>query len=533
LDESKPTEFWTYGIRNADGSDTTYFSANQFDQFKQAALGLPDSLVIFKTNISAPQTDPLSRFFDSRGFVNSWRDDYTRSFTFKGDITSQIHSEHLIKMGAELQYHDIQYIDIQDGGIKRSLYGEYLFSGGEQFPEPNGPFPEFGQLRWVFDAFPWVGGAYIQDKFEKETLILNVGFRVDWLGIGPTVSTTEWRQQWENATGLEANWRQNKFKLSPRFGISFPISERTVTFFSYGHFNQLPELQFLYRDPYTGGFTGNPNLDYEQTVLYEFGFTHQLTYDWAVDIKSYAKDISQQVGTTRLRAALGLPVDLYDNNGYSRARGLEFQVIKRHSNYTNAKLTYTVQWANGFSSSAFEDYIRSINDFPNPIRERRLSWDIRHQIIFQGALAAGKNEHPGLFGLKLPDQWNITVLARFFSGDPYTAYTTDPAVRQVTENLESGPIRSTTDLKISKTFDIYRTRFTLFADIFNLFDERNTLVDNPFYRWFNTELGDPYRYGQTEEGTNKMYDWYPTVRLIDPRQFNQGRQIKLGFRIDW
>ena len=46
------------------------------------------------------------------------------------------------------------------------------------------------------------------------------------------------------------------FKISPRFGVSFPISENTVVFFSYGHFNQLPELQYFYRDPYSSTLHG-------------------------------------------------------------------------------------------------------------------------------------------------------------------------------------------------------------------------------------------------------------------------------------
>lgn len=528
LNGRRPVDFWLFGTI-MDG-EPTFYSPDQFDQFKQDAIGLPrDSILIFPL-AAAPQENPVTKFNDAQSFETHWRDDFTRSFTFKGDIISQIHPEHLIKSGLEFRYHDIRYTDIQDGGLKTSYYFDYLLDPrNDPAPQPPGPFPEFGKTRWAFNAYPYIVGAYVQDKFEKETLILNVGARVDWFNIGPTVNTPEWRQAWQDATGLEPNWKQNKIKFSPRFGISFPISDRTVTFFSYGHFNQLPELQFYYRDPYSGGFTGNPGLDFEQTVLYEFGFTHQFGNYWAFDVKSYAKDISQQVNTTRLTANLGLPVDLYDNKDNARARGLEFQVIKRQSHYTSGKLTYTVQWANGFSSSAFEGYIRSLNDFPNPIRERRLSWDIRHQVIFQGTLVAGKNQHPSLFGLRLPDKWYITMLANFFSGSPYTAYTTDPAVRQVTENLETGPVVSSVDLKIGKMFNISGLQWTIFADVFNLWNEKNTQIDYGF----NTETGEPYIYGNLEEGTNKYYDYNRMVRLMDPRQFAQGRQIKLGMRLDW
>ena len=174
-----------------------------------------------------------------------------------------------------------------------------------------------------------------------------------------------------------------------------------------------------------------------------------------------------------------------------------------------------------------------MNDFPNPIREKRLNWDVRHQLIFQGTLAAGKGQHPSVFGLRLPDNWNITVLSRFGSGSPFTEFTTDPAEFQVTENAATGNYTTVTDLKITKTFDVFNTQFSLFADVFNLFNQNSILVDNPYYRWFNTETGQPYRYGDTLEGTNQFYDWYTMVRLRDPRQLAAPRQINLGLRIDW
>lgn len=522
---NRPSDFWRFY------KDSLVYD---YDTFKHLFTGPPDSI---KSVIKSPTTDAYG-FFDPLGFESIWRDDFTTTFTFKGDLTSQIHPEHLIKTGVEVQYNDIQYIDIQDGGVKLSNYGSYAFKNDPYFIPPIGPYPEFGQNRWVFNAFPLTGGAYIQDKFEKEALILNFGLRADWFMPGSSIRQDSWKKQWENATGLKADWSWFKYKFSPRFGISFPISDRMVVFFSYGHFNQLPELQFYYRDPYTGGFTGNPHLDYEQTILYEFGFTRQLFQDWAIDIKSYTKDISKQVETLQLQAALGLPVYLYDNRGYSRARGLEFELVKRHSHFTSGKLTYTVQWANGYSSSAFENYIRSKTDFPNPIRERRLQWDIRHQIVLQAMLSADDHQNLNLFGLKLPDNWNITLLSRFSSGDPYTPYTLDPAEAQKKENLNTGPHSIITDLKLKKSFRFSGIELSIFTDIFNVFDRKNIVVDNPYYRWFNRLTGEPYKYGDVDPQLTlidvyQQISWHKMVILMDPRQFQTGRHIKLGLRLDW
>ena len=517
LEGLSPSDFWLFSKDSSIYDYQTYT-----DNYSEP----PDYITSFAL---ASGRDSYG-FFDRHSYENIWRDDFTRTFTIKGDLTSQIHPEHLIKTGIELQYNDIQYIDIQDGGVSLSNYGNYVFKNDVEFPAPNGPYKEFGQNRWVFDAYPIIGSCYLQDKFEMETLIINAGIRADLFMPGPTITKNDWKQQWENATGLKSDWPKLKYKISPRFGISLPISIQTVIFFSYGHFNQLPELQYFYRDPYTGGFTGNPHLDYEQTILYEFGLTHELMPNWAIDVKSYTKDMSNQVGTTHLLASLGLPVDLYDNNGYARARGLEFELTKRYSNFYSGKLTYTVQWANGYSSSAFEDYIRSINDFPNPIRERRLNWDVRHQIVLQTTIASPENKHINLFGLQLPDDWSITVLSKFSSGQPYTPGTFDPAVAQKTFNLGTSSNIMNTDIKIKKSFNLAGFKLSIFADIFNVFNQNNVQVAYGFNPW----TGQPYKYGDIDpQGNMKYYDWYTIYRMMDIRQFSFGRHAKIGLSINW
>ncbi len=504
LDGRTPEDFWVIE-RAPDGAIDTLYST-----------------------IQAPQTDPLTGFYDNQGFENIWRDDDMRTYTFKGDVISQITQDHLIKTGIEVKYNDLRYVDIQDGGVKLSPYGEYVWRGGPEAPPPPGPFKEFGQNRWVFHAKPWMGGAYIQDKFEKYSLIVNAGARIDWFLTGSVVNDENYKAQWEAATGLSADWQRFKYTVSPRFGISFPVSLNTVLFFSYGHFNQLPEIQFFYRDPYTGGFTGNPHLDFVQTILYEFGFTHQFTESWAVDVKSYNKDISRQVGTTRLRAHLGLPVHLYDNNGYARARGIELNLKKRYRNYTSGEINYTVQWATGYSSSAFEDYIRSINDFPNPIRERRLSWDIRHQVVLQAMLASPPGRPLSLFGLRLPDDWSLTVLSRLSSGYPYTPGTNDPVEAQQRENALSGPPTYSTDVKFRKAFSIGGASAGLLFEVFNVFDQKNTQINFGFNPW----TGEPYIFGDVIQNTNQLYNWHDSFRLMDPRQFSIGRHVQLGIEFD-
>ena len=485
-----------------------------------------DSSGRYVSTISAPQVAPGTGFFDDRGYENIWRDDHTDTYTFKADFTSQVLSRHMMKAGLELQWNNISYIDIQDGGYKLSRLGQ----GIDSLPPP-GPFPQFGQNRWVFRVKPVIGSAYIQDKIELDNLILNAGFRIDAFSLGNTVMSQTWKSVWERATGENADWKEIIYKVSPRLGVSFPISEYTVVFFSYGHFNQLPELQYYYRDPYSGRFTGNPKLDYEQTILYEFGLTHQLSQHYAIDVKSYAKDISKQVGTTTVHGPEGIPVELYDNKGYARARGLEFQLTKGFADFTSGKLTYTIQWANGYSSSAFDDYARSITNFPYPIRERALGWDVRHQVIFEGTVSSPRDRPLELLGVELPTDWNLTVLYSYSTGLPYTPgpATINPVEAQKQENTAYGPSHSSTDLKFEKGFSVGAVRLALTIDVFNLFNERNIQMSYGFNTW----TGKPFVYGDVERPQPNFYDYYTMISLMDPRQYSGGRMAKLGIKVDF
>lgn len=231
-----------------------------------------------------------------------------------------------------------------------------------------------------------------------------------------------------------------------------------------------------------------------------------------------------------MRSAAGLPVHIYDNKGYGRARGLEFRLLKRHHNYTSGNLTYTIQWAKGYSSSAFEDYIRSLNNFPNPIRERRTDWDIRHQIVFQGNITVPKNNPLSIIGIKLPANWNATILSNFSSGYPYTPGSTNQIELQKKENNESGPITMTIDIKFRKWFEMENLiKISLMVDIFNVFDINNVNIGYGFNPW----TGEPFKYGDNIENTNELYNWYRMYNLLDSRQFSFGRYAKIGLKIEW
>ncbi|MBN1153869.1 TonB-dependent receptor, partial [candidate division KSB1 bacterium] len=452
----------------------------------------------------------------------------------------QVLPEHLIKIGGQFDYKELYNMNITAGGTGLSEYGRYIYQDASEYPAPPGPYKEFGSERWLIEGNPMTGGLYITDKFELESLILNAGVRCDWLIPGKPTNDPEWKAQWERATGLKADWNDIIYQIDPRFGVSFPISVNTVFYFSYGHFNTLPGMENYLRDPYSGGFTGNPHLKYVTTVKNEFGFTYQFALNWAIDIKNYNKEISGQIGSTQLRSEYGLPIQLADNKGYTRVRGLEFNLKKQTANYFGGDIIYTLQWVNGYSSSSFDDYRRSLNNLPNPIEENRLNWDMRHQVIFRGNISVPRGKHPRIFGFKLPDFWNVALQSQFYSGNPYTPGTHDPALRQVLENSQEGPFHFRADMKIEKFFQVGPIKVNVGIDIDNLFNEyvvntqRNEYtVGSPDQPYFNIWTGKPYTYGDRIQDTNQGYNYYDMLMFLDPRRFGEGRHVDFLLEFHW
>ena len=95
-----------------------------------------------------------------------------------------------------------------------------------------------------------------------------------------------------------------KHMISPRFSVSYPITDRGVIRFSYGHFYQLGSLSYLYRNDYryVAASTNNPsfgnaNVNPERSIQYELGLQQQLTEDFKFDLTGYYKDVRDYIYT--------------------------------------------------------------------------------------------------------------------------------------------------------------------------------------------------------------------------------------------
>ena len=97
----------------------------------------------------------------------------------------------------------------------------------------------------------------------------------------------------------------NKTMISPRIGVAFPITDKGILHFSYGHFYQMPTLRRLYKKSIFGAGLG-PTIGYadlkpEKTVLYEFGLQQQLTGVMAFEMSAFYKDIRDLLALQSIR----------------------------------------------------------------------------------------------------------------------------------------------------------------------------------------------------------------------------------------
>ncbi len=139
-------------------------------------------------------------------------------------------------------------------------------------------------------------------------------------------------EKWETYNKEHPGFLQpvkNHFTISPRIGISFPITEDSKFYFNYGHFRSNPPYSsmFLYRYRYdkNGLYDmSNPNLEPPKTISYELGATYNFYENYILTLSGYYKDITGQQGEITYRNSDGtVNYSTWANNEYQDIQGLK------------------------------------------------------------------------------------------------------------------------------------------------------------------------------------------------------------------
>jgi outer membrane receptor for ferrienterochelin and colicin len=470
--------------------------ANKFNEFISRLYDDPhDPRYVSPDSLYAPAYKFLTAGTDLSRFYR-----YTKTQVFKFDLTSQVSKRHQMKTGFEYQTDELYYEDITLVP-KQNENGEII--------SPFVPYirPITDPTTNIFTRRPRRFAAYIQDKIEYETIIINVGVRFDLfdpngklpadpedpnvynpfklihiykdLNGDGTIGLDEQRD--DNKYTLEerkAFWYKNtsvKTQVSPRLGIAYPISEKGVLHFSYGIFQQIPQYSLLYvgdelkitTSSGTQGVFGNPDLKPERTTMYEFGIKHELFNDYSIDVTGFYKDIRDwiSVGAPIPTAISGVSYVTRINRDYANIKGITLSFTKKYTNNFGFNIDYTFQVAEGTNSSPDQEFFKQLSGAEPTNFLTPLDWDQRHTLNSNFYYET--------------NNWGFSFITRYSSGQPYTPQivistgTGQNVFSGLQANSRRKPNLFFVDFNMHRNFKVFGKDLQLYLQVYNLLDGDN------------------------------------------------------------
>jgi hypothetical protein len=458
------------------------------------------------------------------------------------------------KTGFDLSFTEMQLIDLE------SSLGQ---------PPPG----KLAIYEDIFKANPVTGAAYFQDTLEYRGLIINAGVRLDFWAPGPEVErvmenpddylfitedmATEFYDKTFSAFG--SRW---KARMSPRVGLSFPVTERDKFFFNYGHFSQWPRFAYVYPqlEAQTASkvqLLGNPNLDPKVTVEYETGLQHEFGGLWSMgvtffnrDIYDYAKSVSldpvtigpEQTPDPDDNKPVTIDPVRYFNGDSARSLGVELSFIKRTTRWLSGSASFELQRSTGTSSDADATYLKAVyGESYDPsasiggLTRDPLVWDRPWSMSLNADFSVAEDDRPRILGWTTPANWSFNLLVRAEAGQRYTPRWLDDSGATVYGSRYSsiGPFKSSINFRLNKYWRIGRNqRVTLFLEGQNILNHKN-------YRRVNPWTGEGYRVGDYNPDWDRNYPDIPTdseeyaKSVVDPSYIENPIIIMWGVSYSW
>jgi len=421
-------------------------------------------------------------FYDT-GFAPEWYDLSSENTRFDIDWTVHTKSGHKVKTGFEHTITEIQVLDID---------------------EPWSGSSGFGANYDYYNAKTYFGAFYLQDRIIFEGMTLNLGLRTDyWIpgryvedAINDTsniIITDKARKIFDEET-FNFPWFEEPYKmkarLSPRFGISHPITDNDVLYFYYGHFSQLPTFQYVYakinsKAQSTYQVFGNPNLNPKTTVQYELGVKHRFSEDQVLELKAYWKDMFDYETSQTIRPSnpkyAHLSFNMYFNADYARSRGVEAILKSRLFKNWYIDLNFNYSIVTGKSSSPMDNLLVQAGQLSEkPLGENYMSWD--RPLHFFANLSYSH-----------PSNWGVSARLEYESGRRYTRSIQDTVIYVGDRPYYEGPREDdrpyayvsdipsrNVDLKFYKTFKVGNFKLKSYLEVENLTNEMIPRRINPY-----------------------------------------------------
>ncbi|MEO0293462.1 MAG: TonB-dependent receptor [candidate division WOR-3 bacterium] len=399
---------------------------------------------------------------------------WSQTFNGKLDFTSQVNKYNEIKFGFEANYDKIHEF--------------YIIHEGYGWPERGEEEKSRGSYVVRYDAYPILGGAYIQDKIEFEGMFANIGVRIDVAD-----ANTEWPSRKDSAS-IYSNYYSGflkkelfeqedllvdvpaLWKISPRMGISFPFLENSKLFFNYGHFYSLAPNAQRFMISWGRGteplpYIGNPFLDMARTISYEVGFESNIANQILARVTGYYKDTDNETALASYTLSTEDPSISYttfENLKYSDIRGFEVEFRKPAGRFFTGWVIYDYQVRSEGKIGREKNYAWAADQAKTGLYEPEQTEPVP-QPVFRAQVS-----------FKTPNDWGILLggynLSLLYSWRGGRYGTLNPfgirelgIVYQLENNIRWENERNL-DLSLNKVLSVGGTNLTLFMDVHNVFD---------------------------------------------------------------
>jgi hypothetical protein len=427
---------------------------------------------------------------------------------------------------------------------------------------------------WTPDTWQYMNvspvemGVYLQDKLEFQGMIANVGLRGDYFTpnkdayivelpfdedyadfynlvyqylAGDWGSWERWvkfRELLDDPPGWPKKKYNGQFVISPRLGVSFPITVKSKLYFNYGHFYQRPNVTFLYNMIITDSYCVVPSSDLEmaKTVSYEFGYEQRFLKNFLFNVSLYYKDVKDEpLSRTYVDYWEEFSISQYSSDAFSDTRGAEIRLEKNYGRFMTfwANYEYMLQsWGQTGYSRIYENKVTQS--------------DVERSANVSTTEPAPKGNLN--LNLHTPNNWGFSI----FNTKPLSRISAnlmfdweDGGRVTIDEDPITGEQRrievvdySNLDLRFSKAFKMNEINIEFVATIFNALNEKRLNISGMSvtqYNRYKDSLHLPWEEGE-QHGHDKWGEynkdhidtgWFTAPLFLNPRR------ILIGFRVNF
>ncbi len=523
--------------------------------------------------------------------TNLYLDQEREFFEIAGDFSTQYGKHHEIKLGGTFKQSTVRTFSLAPSVIKYADSSSCCgYDGIENIP-PYDWFWSGSVHAYGYDLYgnktdkatyygpnntgvytdapkrPVQASAYLMDKIEYKDLVINAGLRFEYYDGDDYELTDPANPIIVSYTGMftDSSWvkKDPSIVISPRIGLSFPVSNKMMLYFKYGKFVQMPDLNNIYFSSYTyvrqiilqGYYFQDPvgfGLDPLRTTSYEVGFKRKIFEYSMLDVNVFFKNTTNLVSEYEQQISTNSTIcgsyNRFVNDGNSIVKGLELKYILREIGRFNGFFNYTYMISKMRTSVGENLFSMNPMDF-----SQKHTGSINLDYHFG-------DKDGGL----LLQNFGANILFKFSSGHSFTKtsyspscsnsydvgvdymYDTRAQILDESVNASTTPWTYTTDLKIDKAIKLGGLTTTFYVVVNNVFNRKNIInvyqetgsaVDDGF-------ISNPNRlqYVSSYSGGQDYIDMYNAINIVNGQSyldilnkelFGHPRQIFFGVKVSF